>query len=537
MIDWKAIKERDDVNKIFNVNLRNRPREPFNYTKFNEDIICSGEDIAMIYNSENQGWFHFSRETLTLALESQNLVLHSIRSDDNIPSPRTLCHLKTLQHKVDEAVEIAKTRWSCHLAEKIYNMPFNPKGAWVSIRRLMGGATSHHTTPKLIQMRLPSGSLADKDEDNVIVFASHLKKALNNHKPIDKIVINDIHLREVMGELDVPPLWTEFNSAIQELTNDKAPGLNGVPPNAFKSMSEENMRHHFGFITEFWEEKVNFEEWHEGQVFPVPKSGDLYDPNKRRGLNLMDIGAKLFSSLICKQIFKIIEKHGVKYQFGSALGVGCQDGTFTIKTILHMRQNHNLPSYAAFVDLVKAFDNVNNDMMLKILEHYGAPQKLCPAISRMYHYLKIVLKIGKIEEKTSQTVGVRQGECMAPVLFLFIVMAFTKTLEKQWIKADLNMVNLRQHTHSPCDVGNITGHKKKSFEQGTLIALFCVLYVDNGLFKFEDIDQLTQGLTLIYHHFTSFGLEMHVGKGKKASKTEWVFFSPPGFWTDIQPSC
>ena len=30
----------------------------------------------------------------------------------------------------------------------------------------------------------------------------------------------------------------------------------------------------------------------------------------------------------------------------------------------------------------------------------------------------------------SQNVGVRQGDCMAPVLFLFMVMAFAETLEK-----------------------------------------------------------------------------------------------------------
>ena len=91
------------------------------------------------------------------------------------------------------------------------------------------------------------------------------------------------------------------------------------------------------------------------------------------------------------------------------------------------------------------------------------------------------------------------------------------------------MVNLRQHTYSPRDVGKLIGNKKKSFEQGTMLALFCILYVDDGAFTFEDRNQLTRGLTLIYHHFTRFGLEMHVGKGKKASKTECVFFPPPGF--------
>ena len=58
--------------------------------------------------------------------------------------------------------------------------------------------------------------------------------------------------------------------------------------------------------------------------------------------------------------------------------------------------------YAAFVDLVKAFGTVNHDMILKILERYVAPTKLRSAISRMYQDLKVFLKMGKIEEKTSK---------------------------------------------------------------------------------------------------------------------------------------
>ena len=109
----------------------------------------------------------------------------------------------------------------------------------------------------------------------------------------------------------------------------------------------------------------------------------------------MDIGAKLFSSLICKILFKIIKKHGVKYQFVSSPGGGYQNSTFTIKALLHTQNNQNLLSYVASVYLVKAFDTVNHDMMLKILERFGAPPKLRSAISRMYQDLKIVLRIEK----------------------------------------------------------------------------------------------------------------------------------------------
>ena len=79
------------------------------------------------------------------------------------------------------------------------------------------------------------------------------------------------------------------------------------------------------------------------------------------------------------------------------------------------------------------------------------------------------------------------------------------------------MVNLRQHTYSPHNFDKLAGHKNKRFEQGTLLAILCVLYVDDGTFTFEDCDQLTRGLNLIYHHFTGFGLKMYVGKGNKAS--------------------
>ena len=73
-----------------------------------------------------------------------------------------------------------------------------------------------------------------------------------------------------MNKLDVPPSWKEFTEAVKDLTNEKYPGLNGVPPNAFKAMPPENLKVYFDFILKFWNDNLDFEEWHEGQVVPVP---------------------------------------------------------------------------------------------------------------------------------------------------------------------------------------------------------------------------------------------------------------------------
>ena len=57
-----------------------------------------------------------------------------------------------------------------------------------------------------------------------------------------------------------------------------------------------------------------------------------------------------------------------------------------------------------------------------------------------------------------------------------------------------------------------------------------MLYVDDGAFVFELRHQLETGTPLLLRHFEKFGLEMHIGKENKPSKTECVFFPTPGYF-------
>ena len=95
-----------------------------------------------------------------------------------------------------------------------------------------------------------------------------------------------------------------------------------------------------------------------------------------------------------------------------------------------MRYNHNLPIFVMFADLVKAFDTSNHKLMVEILNKYGRPPKLCSAIRRMYTDNKVILILGNIDISIPFEVGVKQGDSVAPILLLFIVMAFSETIEK-----------------------------------------------------------------------------------------------------------
>jgi hypothetical protein len=78
--------------------------------------------------------------------------------------------------------------------------------------------------------------------------------------------------------------------------------------------------------------------------------------------------------------FQLLDKHGTRFQFGGTPKLGCRDGLFTLKALLNTQQNHDLTSYVSFVDLVKAYDTANRNLLLHILERYGAPPKFVAAI-------------------------------------------------------------------------------------------------------------------------------------------------------------
>ena len=151
-----------------------------------------------------------------------------------------------------------------------------------------------------------------------------------------------------MEKLDNPISWDEIKKSTTKLANNKAPGINGVPPIACKTLDDTNLSWIRIFYNQFWHSQSEFDKCHEGQVFPVPQKGDTSDPNNWRGVTLMDIGNKIYISIMCGQLFKIINKYGVNCQFGSTPGVVFQDGTFTINTLLHLSHNNNLSTWVAF---------------------------------------------------------------------------------------------------------------------------------------------------------------------------------------------
>ena len=171
-------------------------------------------------------------------------------------------------------------------------MSFNPRVAWEHIRLLTKGKTAHHQKRVYMAMQLPDGTKATNFAENMSVFGPHFSNVFNNHRPINPDILQHIPQHRTLWELNDPITWEEICQALHKLKNAKAPGLTGVPPEAFKVMSPTNSRHVHNYVNQFFLGEADYDQWHRSQCVPVPQHGDISDPNKWHRIMLMDVCQK-----------------------------------------------------------------------------------------------------------------------------------------------------------------------------------------------------------------------------------------------------
>jgi hypothetical protein len=236
---------------------------------------------------------------------------------------------------------------------------------------------AHHKKSVNMAMGLPNGSLASNRSKSIAVFGPHFERVFSNHQPVDFSIIDLISQQEQLMEIDHPIVFSEVNKVINKLKAGKAPGLNVVQPKAYKAFERKMGLWIHHYVGQFFDGTRDCDGWHKSQCVPVPKKGNLADPNKWRGIMLMDVCSKIFSSVMNDHIFCLLKLHGTQFQFGGTPEVGCQDGLFTLKALLNAQRNHNLGSYVGFVDLVKAYYTANHEHLFCLLEKCAPPHICC----------------------------------------------------------------------------------------------------------------------------------------------------------------
>jgi retron-type reverse transcriptase len=122
--------------------------------------------------------------------------------------------------------------------------------------------------------------------------------------------------------------------------------------------------------------------------------------------------------LIKRRITPIIENQIGDSQMGFRKGKGTRDAIFQLRMISERYLQMGKKVYLCFVDYQKAFDRVNHDKLLEVMEIAGIPELERRLIINLYwHQQAAVRWDNEVSRYVNINRGVRQGCIISPLLF------------------------------------------------------------------------------------------------------------------------
>jgi hypothetical protein len=301
---------------------------------------------------------------------------------------------------------------------------------WKSLQIIEKGTRAHHRETRSMTLEDPDTQIvATTDDENLKVIQKYCDNLYNrqNKIAVDNKILEDIRQRPKETELGLTPTSKEVLQALQKMKNNKAPGESGVTTEALKALSDHGKELIVTMIKTFWEnDQKDYDEWKTALLRLLHKKGSKKALTNYRGLALQDVTARLASYIIALRLNKLVKKNGLTSQFAS---VGTADAQYILRSALQLRREHDLDSHVLFVDLIKAFDTANHEMLFALLKKFGAPTSLVEPIRKLHRDFKLKFKVGSKEALIEYSTGVKQGDNIAPALFLFLMQGMAKCLE------------------------------------------------------------------------------------------------------------
>ena len=156
------------------------------------------------------------------------------------------------------------------------------------------------------------------------------------------------------------------------------------------------------------------------------QKGDENSPDNCRGISLLSIFSKVFTSILNKRLYTWAENEEKisKEQAGFRKGYSTTDHIFTLVSIIRKavygRRGGKL--YVAFVDYKKAFDTVDRDKLWETLQKLQTSSKMVNIIKAMYTSVQSCVRWGwQFCEFFECSFGVKQGCLLSPLLLSLLI--------------------------------------------------------------------------------------------------------------------
>ena len=236
--------------------------------------------------------------------------------------------------------------------------------------------------------------------------------------------------------LDEPLSADKCHKAHINMKSDKSPGSDGLPAEFYNFFWDEigkalvdvlNFCFNSGLLTESMRLAI---------ISLLYKKGDIELLKNWRPISLLNVYYKIGSKAFANRLQLILPSILNSDQTCSVPGRSIFENLMMARDSIDYCQEKKLPLALIKIDQEKAFDGVNWDFLLKVLERRNFGRKLMSSIKTMYSDVSCqISNNGYLSRKVTLKRGVRQGCPLSPLLYC-IVAETLGNLIRQNLKID-----------------------------------------------------------------------------------------------------
>lgn len=359
-------------------------------------------------------------------------ILNSIRKKHKLYKKYLSSKLKaskdsyvTYKNKLTKIIRAAEKKY---YSEKFDAVKDNIRDTWRLINKVLTDTTTARCKHTVAEIRCNDmiiddpKTIVEKFNEYFVNIGPSLAK---NIPVIPNKTVKDTLPNSNKDSLFLEPCTpNEIQNIVNSLKNSKGLGLDGFSTSIIKQIITTILSPLTTIFNKSLESGVFPEKLKLAKVTPIYKSDDKKLLSNYRPISVLPIFSKILEKLMYVRLEKFIEKHNILCE--NQFGFREKHSTYMALLDICDQITHQLDSKAfslgIFIDLSKAFDTIDHNILIAKLENYGVRGI---ALNWYKSYLTNRKQCVEIDGNTSTlksiTCGVPQGSILGPLLFLIYI--------------------------------------------------------------------------------------------------------------------
>ena len=304
------------------------------------------------------------------------------------------------------------------IKNKLASSVDDPRKFWKSINCLLKGPKSEHLAQECINSA--TGEVILKE--NICDFLNEYYANIGRANLVAETLKPNWNKEDPGFQFDVVTL-REVTELVKDIDIGKDSCIEGISTHILKnglSVLIKQLQHLFNVSLE---ESVFPREWAKGFINILPKGGNLKDPSNWRPITQALLPAKMLEKLVQRRLYNILcmSNYISESQYGFMPGRSTQEAIFEILKEIHDSRNSKRITGLLFLDVKKAFDSLDHNILLGKLQTLGLGGKLLEWFCSYLDRVQCVRHNGMTSQDTIFKCGIPQGSCLGPTLFIFYI--------------------------------------------------------------------------------------------------------------------